>query len=122
MSDIKTIAGVNSINTCKIPKSYICSKKPAITYENGYCKITTYDQQVIINGQTYTPVLHQSCMHPDEITVYPLVICQKDPATVTFTDHYHTGRFQTGDRINIINWQPHKKRCGCFPCRNCGRC
>ena len=35
MSDIETIAGVFSINTCKLPESYICNKKPAVTYENG---------------------------------------------------------------------------------------
>lgn len=121
MSDIKTIAGVFSINTCKLPESYICNKKPAVTYENGVCEITTYDQQVVMNGQTYAPILHQSCMHPDEITVYPLVICQMDDA-LTITDHYHTGSFQKGKSITISKWQPQLKRCGCFPCRNCGRC
>lgn len=121
MSDIETIAGVFSINTCKLPESYICNKKPAVTYENGVCEITTYDQQVVMKGQTYAPILHQSCMHPDEITVYPLVIRQTND-TLTITDHYHTGSFQKGESITISKWQPQLKRRGCFPCRNCGRC
>ena len=70
--------------------------------KNDICEIVTYDQQITVNGHNYAPVLHQNCMQPEQITLYPLVIRQEH-ATLTVSDRYHTGhwngdahRFPTG--------------------------
>ena len=124
MSDIKTIAGVFSINTCKLPESYICNKKPAVTYENGVCEITTYDQQVVMNGQTYAPILHQSCMHPEQVTIYPLKV-EQDGEKITFVTRYDKAEYNLKEKeikAEFCMWYPKLKKKRCNPCQNCGRC
>ena len=73
MQNIKTIAGTFTIGTYEIPKQYVCAKTPTITQKNDICEIVTYDQQITVNGHNYAPVLHQNCMQPEQITLYPLV-------------------------------------------------
>lgn len=85
MQNIKTIAGTFTIGTYEIPKQYVCAKTPTITQKNDICEIVTYDQQITVNGHNYAPVLHQNCMQPEQITLYPLVIRQEH-ATLTVSD------------------------------------
>ena len=96
MQNIKTIAGTFTIGTYEIPKQYVCAKTPTITQKNDICEIVTYDQQITVNGHNYAPVLHQNCMQPEQITLYPLVIRQEH-ATLTVSDRYHTGHWKSGD-------------------------
>ncbi len=85
------------------------------------CEIVTYDQQITVNGHNYAPVLHQNCMQPEQITLYPLVIRQEH-ATLTVSDRYHTGHWKSGDDTQISDWRPKLMHRGCVPCTNCGRC
>ena len=73
MQNIETIAGTFTIGAYEIPKQYVCAKTPTITQKNDICEIVTYDQQITVNGHNYAPVLHQNCMQPEQITLYPLV-------------------------------------------------
>ena len=100
MQNIKTIAGTFTIGTYEIPKQYVCAKTPTITQKNDICEIVTYDQQITVNGHNYAPVLHQNCMQPEQITLYPLVIRQEH-ATLTVSDRYHTGHWKSGDDTQI---------------------
>ena len=121
MQNIKTIAGTFTIGTYEIPKQYVCAKTPTITQKNDICEIVTYDQQITVNGHNYAPVLHQNCMQPEQITLYPLVIRQEH-ATLTVSDRYHTGHWKSGDDTQISDWRPKLMHRGCVPCTNCGRC
>ena len=112
MQNIKTIAGTFTIGTYEIPKQYVCAKTPTITQKNDICEIVTYDQQITVNGHNYAPVLHQNCMQPEQITLYPLVIRQEH-ATLTVSDRYHTGHWKSGDDTQISDWRPKLKRRGC---------
>jgi hypothetical protein len=105
MQNIKTIAGTFTIGTYEIPKQYVCAKTPTITQKNDICEIVTYDQQITVNGHNYAPVLHQNCMQPEQITLYPLVIRQEH-ATLTVSDRYHTGHWKSGDDTQISDWRP----------------
>lgn len=89
--------------------------------KNDICEIVTYDQQITVNGHNYAPVLHQNCMQPEQITLYPLVIRQEH-ATLTVSDRYHTGHWKSGDDTQISDWRPKLMHRGCVPCTNCGRC
>ena len=120
MQNIKTIAGTFTIGTYEIPKQYVCAKTPTITQKNDICEIVTYDQQITVNGHNYAPVLHQNCMQPEQITLYPLVIRQEH-ATLTVSDRYHTGHWKSGDDTQISDWRPKLMHRGCVPCTNCGR-
>ena len=114
-------AGTFTIGTYEIPKQYVCAKTPTITQKNDICEIVTYDQQITVNGHNYAPVLHQNCMQPEQITLYPLVIRQEH-ATLTVSDRYHTGHWKSGDDTQISDWRPKLMHRGCVPCTNCGRC
>ena len=115
MQNIKTIAGTFTIGTYEIPKQYVCAKTPTITQKNDICEIVTYDQQITVNGHNYAPVLHQNCMQPEQITLYPLVIRQEH-ATLTVSDRYHTGHWKSGDDTQISDWRPKLMHRGCVPC------
>lgn len=121
MQNIKTIAGTFTIGAYEIPKQYVCAKTPTITQKNDICEIVTYDQQITVNGHNYAPVLHQNCMQPEQITLYPLVIRQEH-ATLTVSDRYHTGHWKSGDDTQISDWRPKLMHRGCVPCTNCRRC
>lgn len=112
MQNIKTIAGTFTIGTYEIPKQYVCAKTPTITQKNDICEIVTYDQQITVNGHNYAPVLHQNCMQPEQITLYPLVIRQEH-ATLTVSDRYHTGHWKSGDDTQISDWRPKLMHRGC---------
>ena len=89
MKQLKTRMGTFEIDTYKVPKEYQCYGIETISRTNDtHWSVCTISQSVKVNDKVYSPVLYQSCMHPDEITVYPLVICQTDDA-LTVTDHYH---------------------------------
>lgn len=119
MQNIKTIAGTFTIGTYEIPKQYVCAKTPTITQKNDICEIVTYDQQITVNGHNYAPVLHQNCMQPEQITLYPLVIRQEH-ATLTVSDRYHTGHWKSGDDTQISDWRPklmHRGMCAMYQLR-----
>ena len=105
MQNIKTIAGTFTIGTYEIPKQYVCAKTPTISQKIDICEIVTYDLQITVNGHNYAPVLHQNCMQPEQITLYPLVIRQEH-ATLTVSDRYHTGHWKSGDDTQISDWRP----------------
>ncbi len=104
MQNIKTIPGTFWIGTYEIPKQYVCAKTPTIHHKKiDICEIVTYDQQITVNGHNYAPVLHQNCMQPEQITLYPLVIRQEHATlacpTVIIPDIGNPGmthRFPTG--------------------------
>ena len=120
---IKTPIGIISIYKNEIPESYYCTAEPEIVYLNETrIRIRTIDQSVAWGNELFSPRLHQSCMNPEHITLYPLEI-EWDNDKVTVSDHYGTKQWVTGEELpEIQEWCPRLKKLRCNPCRNCGRC
>ena len=123
MTEIKTPAGIFSINRYEMPEGYTAFRKAEIKQISAeHIRIITMDQEVEWKDQKFSPVVYQSCMDPDNITVYPLEIeCMGKK--VVFQDHYHKGEWTEAEKeLQIHDWYPRLKKGGCFPCSNCGRC
>ena len=122
MKKIETLAGTFTTDRYEMPGNYILPEKAKIEQiDAGHVRIITMDQKVEWKNQSFSPVVYQSCMKPDEITVYPLKI-QRIGDKLIFQDHYHKGEWTASEgRIHISDWYPRLKKGGCFPCTNCGR-
>ena len=75
MTEIKIPAGIFTINRYEMPEGYTSFKKAEIEQISAeHIRIITMDQEVEWKEQKFSPVVYQSCMDPDNITVYPLEI------------------------------------------------
>lgn len=123
MEKTETPAGIFTINRYEVPKKYRCAAEQKIEYiSETHIRITTMDQEISLEGHTLSPQIYQSCMNPDNITIYPLEIeCIGEK--VIFRDRYGEKEWKKGEALpEIREWYPHMKKAGCIPCRNCGRC
>ena len=120
---IKTPIGIISIYKNEVPENYHCTAEPEIVYINEtHIRIRTIDQMISWGNELFSPRLHQSCMNPDNITLYPLEI-EWNGDKVMVSDHYGTKEWITGEALpEIQDWHPQLKKLRCNPCRNCGRC
>lgn len=120
---IRIPIGIISINKNEIPERYHCAGKPEIVHiSDTHIQIRTIDQTVSWGEEVFSPRLHQNCMDPEEITLYPLEI-EWDGDKVVISDHFGTKEWITGDKLpEIKDWYPRLKKYRCNPCRNCGRC
>ena len=120
---IKIPIGKLSVYKNKIPERYNCAAEPEITYiGESHIRIRTIDQSVSWGEEVFSPRIHQSCMDPEQITLYPLEI-EWSGDKVIVSDHYGTKEWITGEKLPIIQeWHPKLKKLRCNPCRNCGRC
>ena len=120
---IKTPIGIIYIYKNEIPESYYCTAEPEIVYINEtHIQIRTIDQALTWGEELYSPRLHQSCMNPENITLYPLEI-EWNGDKVMVSDQYGRKEWITGEELpEIQDWYPRLKKLRCNPCRNCGRC
>lgn len=108
---------------------YPCVPLPGVeTDEKGVFTVVTASHGFRIPGEDsgkteITPVLYQSCMHPEKIHI---------DAVRIFSGHGEI-RFQVRDRqwkipeqkaddVDIFPWEAELKKKSCIPCTNCGRC
>lgn len=123
IENIKTPIGTISVYKNEIPERYHCTEKPGITYiGERHIRIRTIDQTISWGETLFSPRLHQNCMDPENITLYPLKI-EWNGDKVVVSDHYRTKEWITGEKLpEIQEWYPKLKKYRCNPCRNCGRC
>ena len=120
---IKTPIGLISIDRNEIPKRYHCVEKPQIQHiSETHIRVLTIDQAISWGEEVFSPRLHQNCMEPENITLYPLEI-EWNGDKVVVSDHFGKKEWITGEKLpEIKNWYPKLKKLRCNPCRNCGRC
>ena len=120
---VETPAGIFTINTNVIPTEYSCTQKQMIeSIHVGQVRIITMDQAVTLHEHTYSPRIYQSCMNPDKIMVYPLII-EWTGEKIVFRDQYGETEWHVGEEApQISNWDAHIRKMTCNPCRNCGGC
>lgn len=83
--------------------------------------IVTASDEISVDGEWYSPIVHQNCMKPEEISIFPLKIYFGEQVTVQ--DRNHMVRFRAGGKeVQTRAWKPELKKRSCIPCRNCGRC
>ena len=63
-----------------------------------HIRILTIDQAVSWGEEVYSPRLHQNCMNPENITLYPLEI-EWNGDKVTVSDHYGMKKWITGEKV-----------------------
>ena len=72
---IRTPLGIISVFKNEIPERYHCAAEPEILrISETHIRIRTIDQAVSWGEEVYSPRLHQNCMNPENITLYPLEI------------------------------------------------
>ena len=103
---IRTPLGIISVFKNEIPERYHCVVEP----------------EILRISETHIRILHQNCMNPENITLYPLEI-EWNGDKVTVSDHYGMKKWITGEKLpEIQDWNLKLKKLRCNPCRNCGRC
>ena len=90
---------------------YPCVPPPEIREEkDGKLLIITASHTFRIrNGKMeISPVLYQSCMHPEKIHI--------DPVQIRIDGE------EIWSLVEILPWEAKIKKKSCIPCTNCGRC
>lgn len=78
----------------------------------------------IRNGETeISPVLYQSCMHPEKIHINPVQI-RIDRGEICFQVRNQQWIIHESEAasVEILPWEAKIKKKSCIPCTNCGRC
>ena len=100
--------GTFEIDTYKVPKEYQCYGIETISRTNDtHWSVCTISQSVKVNDKVYSPVLYQSCMHPEQVTRY---------------DNAEYNLKEKEIKAEFCMWYPKLKKKRCNPCQNCGRC
>lgn len=119
----RTTMGIIRIDT-EYP--YPCVPPPEIREEkDGRLVIITASHVFRIrNGETeISPVLYQSCMHPEKIHIDPVQITI-DRGEICFqvkSQQWFIHESE-GPSVEILPWEAKIKKKSCIPCTNCGRC
>ena len=72
---IRTPLGIISVFKNEIPERYHCAAEPEILrISETHIRIRTIDQAVSWGEEVYSPRLHQNCMNPENITLYPCLL------------------------------------------------
>ena len=125
MKQLKTRMGTFEIDTYKVPKEDQCYGIETISRTNDtHWSVCTISQSVKVNDKVYSPVLYQSCMHPEQVTIYPLKV-EQDGEKITFVTRYDKAEYNLKEKeikAEFCMWYPKLKKKRCNPCQNCGRC
>ena len=123
MKEIQTELGTFKIEAYEVPKKYQCSCKESILKTDArHWKICTIGQSVKIKDSIYTPVVYQSCMHPEQVIIYPLNV-ERNGEYIKCRDRYHAAEYNLKEiNTEVLPWYPKLKQKRCNPCQNCGRC
>lgn len=105
---------------------YPCVPPPGIWEEkDGKLLIITASHTFRIrNGEReISPVLYQSCMHPEKIHIDPVQI-RIDSGVICFQmrNQQWTIYKSEASSVEILPWEAKIKKKSCIPCMNCGRC
>lgn len=70
-----------------------------------------------------TPVVYQSCMHPEQIRIYPVELEFTDgKITFRIRDRQWTIPENAAASVEISDWKAALEKKSCVPCTNCGKC
>ena len=108
---IRTPLGIISVFKNEIPERYHCVVEPEILrISETHIRILTIDQAVSWGEEVYSPRLHQNCMNPENITLYPLEI-EWNGDKVTVSDHYGMKKWITGEKLpELQDWNLKLKK------------
>ena len=105
---------------------YPCVPPPEIREEkDGKLLIITASHTFRIrNGKMeISPVLYQSCMHPEKIHIDPVQIrIDREEIGFQVRNQQWTIRRSEASSVEILPWEAKIKKKSCIPCTNCGRC
>ena len=105
---------------------YPCVPPPEIREEkDGKLLIITASHTFRIrNGKMeISPVLYQSCMHPEKIHIDPVQIrIDREKIGFQVRNQQWTIRRSEASSVEILPWEAKIKKKSCIPCTNCGRC
>ena len=105
---------------------YPCVPPPGIREEkDGKLLIITASHTFRIrNGEReISPVLYQSCMHPEKIHIDPVQIrIDREEIGFQVRNQQWTIRRSEASSVEILPWEAKIKKKSCIPCTNCGRC
>ncbi len=105
---------------------YPCVPPPGIREEkDGKLLIITASHTFRIrNGEMeISPVLYQSCMHPEKIHIDPVQIrIDREEIGFQVRNQRWTIRRSEASSVEILPWEAKIKKKSCIPCTNCGRC
>ena len=105
---------------------YPCVPPPGIREEkDGKLLIITASHTFRIrNGEReISPVLYQSCMHPEKIHIDPVQIrIDREEICFQVRNQQWTIRRSEASSVEILPWEAKIKKKSCIPCTNCGRC
>lgn len=74
-------------------------------------------------NQVFSPSIYQSCMHPEQIQIYPLDIQKISESELKLETHYGTWIVNlSGKNVEISDWKGEIHKVDCKKCENCGRC
>lgn len=74
-------------------------------------------------SDVYAPVLYQSCMRPEKITIYDLKITRESDCLWKIETHYETKIIDIiGKDMDVSEWKGEIHKPDCRKCENCGRC
>ena len=105
---------------------YPCVPPPEIREEkDGKLLIITASHTFRIrNGKMeISPVLYQSCMHPEKIHIDPVQIrIDREEICFQVRNQQWTISRSEASLVEILPWKAKIKKKSCIPCTNCGRC
>ncbi len=124
----KAVERQTELGTIKIDMDtpYPCVPPPGIREEqDGKILIITASHTFRIRNQEreISPVLYQSCMHPEKIHIDPVQI-RIDREEICFqvrSQQWTIGKSEASF-VEILPWEAKIKKKSCIPCTNCGRC
>ena len=105
---------------------YPCVTPPGIWEEkDGKLLIITASHTFRIpNGEReISPVLYQSCMHPEKIHIDPVqILIDRGEICFQVRNQQWTIRETEAFSVELLPWEAKIKKKSCIPCTNCGRC
>lgn len=105
---------------------YPCVPPPGIREEkDGKPLIITASHTFRIRNEEMeiSPVLYQSCMHPEKIHIDPVQIrIDREEIGFQVRNQQWTIRRSEASSVEILPWEAKIKKKSCIPCTNCGRC
>ena len=124
----KTVERQTELGMIKVDMEYPypCVPPPGIREEkDGKLLIITASHTFRIrNGEReISPVLYQSCMHPEKIHIDPVQIrIDREEICFQVRNQQWTIRSSEASSVEILPWEAKIKKKSCIPCTNCGRC
>lgn len=101
---------------------------PGAETEEGAVTVVTASYGFRIAGEDsekteITPVLYQSCMHPEKIRIDAVQIFSgSGEICFQVRDRQWKIPEQQADTVDIFPWKAELKKKSCIPCTNCGGC